>query len=32
LLVAAGIGFITTATTYITTWLIDTFPLLGKIG
>ena len=32
LLVLAGIGFITNATTYFSTWLIDTFPLLGKIG
>ena len=32
LLVVAGIGFITNATTYVSTWLIDTFPLLGKIG
>ena len=32
LLVAAGIGFITNATTYAASWLIDTFPVLGKIG
>jgi cytochrome c-type biogenesis protein len=32
LLVVAGIGFMTNATTYVSTWLIDTFPILGKIG
>ena len=32
LLVVAGIGFITNATTYFSTWLLDTFPVLGRIG
>ncbi len=32
LLVLAGVAFITNATTYMANWLIDTFPVLSRIG
>jgi cytochrome c-type biogenesis protein len=32
LLVVAGVAFITNATTYAATWLLDTFPVLSRIG